>query len=74
MRLLWGVISLLVVLAAVGVIARKQLETVRVGTPTEGAVSGVGTPSEQSQALQRKVQDDMNKLMQRAPSRGEPTP
>jgi len=74
MRLLWGVISLLVVLAAVGVIARKQLETVRVGAPAEVAASGVGTSAQQSQALQRKVRDDMNKLMQQAPTRGEPVP
>lgn len=74
MRMVWGVLSLLVVLAAVGVIGRKQLETVRVGAPADLGASGVGTPAQQSQALQRKIQDDMNKLMQQAPARGEPTP
>lgn len=72
MRLMWGVLSLLVVLAAVGLVARKQLETVRVHAPPDGHASAPRTPAQPSQALQRKVQDDVNKLMQQAPARGEP--
>jgi hypothetical protein len=71
MRLVWGVLSLLVVLAAVGLTARKQIEPVRSGATADVSASGVGTPAQQSKALQQKVQDDVSKLMQQAPARGE---
>lgn len=78
MRIVFGVLSLLVVLAVVGFVAKKQLQSVRAPLPAETAVGAgmpalSGTPAQQSQQLQKKVQDDLNKLMQQAPARAEPT-
>ncbi len=78
MRLVLGVLSLLVVLAVVGFVAKKQLESVRVPASVDAAATGAsmpalsGTPAQQSQQLQKKVQDDLNKIMQQAPARVEP--
>jgi hypothetical protein len=70
------VLSLLVVLALVGVAAKKQLQSVhtRPADVAAGASMPVpgGTPAQQSQQLQNKVRDDVNKLMQEAPARLEP--
>lgn len=78
MRLVFGVLSLLVVVAFVGMIARKQLQSVSATTPAQAAAAGAslpqvsGTPARQSRQLQQQVRDDVNKLMQQAPARGEP--
>ncbi len=77
MRMVFGVLGLLVVLAIVGVVAKKQLQTVRTPTLVESA-AGVsmpvlsGTPAQQSQQLQKKVQDELNKIMQQTPARVDP--
>ncbi|MDH5540631.1 MAG: hypothetical protein OEY03_14620 [Rhizobacter sp.] len=79
MRLIFGVLSLLVVVAIVGMLARKQLQSVSSTRPAEAAAAGVqvpaasGTPAQQSRQLQQAVREDVNKLMQQAPARGEPT-
>ncbi|MDH5539993.1 MAG: hypothetical protein OEY03_11375 [Rhizobacter sp.] len=57
MRLVFGVIGLLVVVAIVGLIARKQLQTATLTAPSEAAAAGAtlptasGTPAEQSRQL-----------------------
>jgi transcriptional regulator of met regulon len=66
------------VLAIVGLVAKKQLQSLRAPSPAETAAGASmrapsGTPAQQSQQLQKKVQDDVNKLMQQAPARAEPT-
>ena len=74
MRIVFGVLGLLLVLAIVGSLAKRQLQAVRVPVPTGEAASAPvlsGTPAQQSQQLQRKVADDVNRLMQQAPARTE---
>lgn len=72
MRLVFGVLSLLLVVAVVATVARQQLQAV---TPTAATQAGVpaggATPARQSQQLQRQVADDVGKLMQQAPARGD---
>lgn len=77
MRMVFGVLGLLVVLAIVGVVAKKQLQTVRTPTLVESAAGASmpvlsGTPAQQSQQLQKKVQDELNKIMQQTPARADP--
>lgn len=72
MRLVFGVLGLVVVLAIVGSLLRKQLQTVqRPLAPAVGASAAAlsGTPAQQSQSLQKKVADDVNRFMQQAPKR-----
>lgn len=71
MRALFGVVSLLVVLALVGLLAAKQLKTVAPPSTTPGA-SAAGTPREQVQQIQQQVKDDVARaLEQGAASRAE---
>ncbi len=66
MKALFGIVSLLVVLALVGMVASKQMKS---ATQVPAAALGAsGTPDgnvrQQSQQLQDKVRDDVNKAMQ----------
>jgi len=70
---MFGVVSLLVALAIVGLIVVKQLKAVgHVGTtasatadvPAVPAMSGSGTVREQAVQLENKVADDVVKAMQ----------
>lgn len=77
MRMIFGVLGLLVVLALAGLAVRTQLQSVGapVPMPDSGAASMPGasdasTPSPRQ--LPQKVQDDLNKIMQQAPARLEP--
>lgn len=72
MRALFGVVSLLVALAIVGLVAVKQLKAVGKGgapavvsadTPAAPQMSGSGTVREQSRELQNKVAADAIKAM-----------
>ena len=73
MKALFGVVSLLVALAIVGLITVKQLKAVgHVGGPTAAAggdvpavpqMSGSGTVRDQSRELQNKVANDAIKAM-----------
>ncbi len=76
MRLVFGVLSLLLVVAVVATVARRQLSSVAPSlAPSAAAQAGLpaagGTPAQQSRQLQRQVADDVNKLMQQAPARGD---
>jgi hypothetical protein len=73
MRALFGVVSLLVVLAIVGLIMVNQLKAVgHVAAPATGtagvsappAMSGSGTVREQAVQLENKVANDVVKAMQ----------
>jgi len=72
MRALFGVVSLLVVLAIVGLISVKQLKAVnRVGTAASAnadvaqvpQMSGSGSVRDQAQQLQQQVANDVTKAM-----------
>jgi hypothetical protein len=73
MKAMFGVVSLLVALAIVGLVVIKQLKAVgHVGTassatadvPAVPAMSGSGTVREQAVHLENKVADDVVKAMQ----------
>ena len=77
MKALFGVASLLVALAIVGLVAVRQLKAVGRGGPTGGARldmpampqmsgSGSGTVREQARSLQNRVADDAIKAMNQA--------
>ena len=72
MRALFGVVSLLIALAIVGLVAVRQLKAVgRTGSPTAASaevpaapqMSGSGTVRDQSRELQNKVANDAVKAM-----------
>ena len=73
MKAVFGVVSLLLALAIVGVVAVKQLKAVgHVGGPTAGAaigapavpqMSGSGTARDQSRELQNRVANEAMKAM-----------
>ena len=72
MRIIFGALGLLIVLAIVGSLAKRQLQAVRV--PVDSAASATtldGTPAQQSQQLQRKVADDVAKALQQGVQRSE---
>jgi multidrug efflux pump subunit AcrB len=71
MRVVFGVLSLLVVVAIVGFLAKKQLGRASAPVavpPAEGvpSVASGGTPAQQSQQLQQQVKKDVESLMQQA--------
>ena len=73
MRAIFGVLSLLIVLAIVGSLARKNLQAsvvVPVGVPgtTATDVSGLTVP-QQSKALQDKIRDDTARALQQGAER-----
>jgi hypothetical protein len=78
MRMVFGVLGLLIALAIVGSLVKRQLQAVGAPVRPEAAsTAGValpatsGTPAQHSQQLQRQVADDVNRLMQQAPARVE---
>ena len=69
MRALFGVVSLLVALAVIGVIASRQLKAGigPLATTVDTAASApapAGTPAQQSQQLQSQVKDDIAKAFE----------
>jgi hypothetical protein len=84
MRIVFGIVGLLITLAIVAMVVRTQMQAVRVLPSATAAASGAssqagavpGDPGatnvrQQSQAIQNKVADDVNRLMQQAPVRAE---
>ena len=72
MRAMFGIVSLLVVLAIVGLLASKQMKTAvptldRAASAVPGA-TGVAAPTgnvrEQSQQMQQRVQSDVAKALE----------
>ncbi|MBK5205048.1 MAG: hypothetical protein JJD98_06470 [Polaromonas sp.] len=73
MRAIFGVMSLLIALAVVGVLAKKQLSalsaaTVPVQLPTsaDSAITSHATPQAQSQQLQQQIKQSVENAMQQA--------
>jgi hypothetical protein len=72
MRVIFGVLSLIAALAVVALLSKQQIQAVQVPSQAGAASVPLGaTPAQQSQALQRKVQEDIGKIMEQAPSRGD---
>ena len=73
MRLIFSLAGLLVVVAIVALLAKKQLQAVQLpavdGAASTAAVSG--TPAQQSQQLQRQVSDDVKKALEQGMRRNE---
>ncbi len=72
MRVIVSVVGLLVVVAIVGMLAKKQLQAVQ---PLASGAASVpapsGTPAQQSRQLQRQVGDDVNKALEQGARRNE---
>ena len=74
MRAVFGLVGLVVVLAVVGVLAKKQLSAVRTPVPSlqtvpvgsAGAPASAATVRDQSQQIQQQVKQQMEGLMQQA--------
>ena len=69
MRAIFSVVSLLVVLAVVGFVLKKQLGSQVMATPPAAGVhagSAGATPQAQSQQAQQQVKDAMQATMQQA--------
>lgn len=72
MRGLFGLVGLLVVLAVVGTLVRKQMTAVRIAVPAQQmpadvpalAASATGNVAEQSQQIQQQVKQAMENAMQ----------
>lgn len=78
MRAIFGVLSLLVVVAIVGILAKKQLQAVNNIQPaTQSDAQGLpaaapaSTVRAQSQQVQQKVLDDVNKALQQGADRNQ---
>lgn len=64
MRVVFGVVGLLVALAIVGIVAKKQLQaTGQVAATVAPAASGA-TVAEQSRQIQRQIQQDVTKALE----------
>jgi glucan phosphoethanolaminetransferase (alkaline phosphatase superfamily) len=74
MRAVFGLVGLVVVLAIVGLLAKKQLSATRAPVPALQSVTGAAEPAstppatvrEQSQQVQQQVKQQMEGLMQQA--------
>ena len=75
MRILFSVVSLLVVVAIVGVMASRQLKAVAtpsVAMPAASATSPAATPREQSRQLQEQIQRDINQALEQGARKADP--
>ncbi len=73
-RAIFGIASLLVVLAVVGLLASRQLKSAGVAPVATGASMPVvagGNAREQAQQVQDKVISDLNKAMEQGAARRE---
>jgi hypothetical protein len=79
MRIVFGVLGLLIVLAIVGSLAKTQLKAVG-ASPDRAVAAGVvvpvteGTPAQQSQQLQQRVADDVNEALKQGAARSRDAP
>ncbi len=74
MRAVFGVVSLLVVLAIVGILASRQLKAVRVSTDSvtgTSADAASATVRQQSQQIQDKIKDDIAKALEQGSARND---
>jgi multidrug efflux pump subunit AcrB len=74
MRALFGLVSLLMVVAIVGILAKKQLSSVTSGPAAAASSAGVtlptttpgATPQQQSQQIQQQVKQSVEATLQQA--------
>lgn len=72
MRVIFSVVSLLVVVLIVGWLAKSQLQASRSTSGVAASAPALGgTPAQQSQQLQRQVRDDVTKALGQGMSRSE---
>ena len=73
MRVIFGVLSLLIVLAIVGSLVRQQRSTLGGGRVSAHAGHGASqaTVQQQSQAIQDKIRDDTARALQQGAERTE---
>ena len=74
MRIIFGVLGLLIVVAIVGMLAKRELQAVRAIAPANAAASAAvptGTPAQQSKELQRQIGSDIDKALQQGMQRNE---
>ena len=75
MRIVFSVVGLLIVVAIVGMLAKRELQSARVivadDAPAASAVVPAGTPAQQSQQLQRQVTEDIDKALRQGMQRNE---
>ncbi len=73
MRAIFGVLSLLIVLAIVGSLVRQQRSALGVGRVSAHAGEGAGqlTVQQESQAIQDKIRDDTARALQQSAERTE---
>jgi len=70
MKAMFGVVSLLIALAVVGLLASRQLKSVgNAGGPAAPALSGSGNAAHQSADFQQRVVDDVAKAMEQGAQR-----
>lgn len=74
MRMVFGVVGLLLVLAIVGMLAKRSWQASVVGVPPAAASASAGATGVDARTLPRQVADDVNRLMQQAPARGDGDP
>ncbi len=67
MRAIFSIVSLLVVLAIVGILAKKQLGSQVVATPPAAGMPAGATPQAQSQQAQQQVKQAVEGVMQARP-------
>ena len=68
MKMILGVLGLLLAVAIVGSLARRQLQTVAAPSPVGAPASGVRL---RSHALPKQVQQDLTRAMQAQPARND---
>ena len=70
MRMIFSLVGLLIVVAIVGIVAKKQLSMVsQLSNPTPSATNSAATPAniaEQSKQMQAQVKDQVNDAMKAA--------
>lgn len=64
MRIVFGVLSLLIVVAVIGVAAKKQLQATSPLSVAPAASAPAANVVQQSQQIQQQMRDDVDKLMQ----------
>ena len=72
MRAIFSIVSLLVVLAIVGVLAKRQLQgTGQVVGAAAPAASGAANVVEQSRQMQQQIKSDVGKLLEQGARKDE---
>jgi len=69
MRAIFSLVGILVVVAIVMLVARKQLQAVAPAAAPAGTAPAAANPAERSRALQDKVLQDVNRSLQQGADR-----